>query len=156
MEEKGKNIMDNYSLSVGVIVIKGTDVLLVKHNYGSAKGKYLNPGGHINDSEMPDEAAVREVYEETGVKVAPRGMIGIRCQSGGWYMVLRADYIEGEPCPDMTENDDAVFMNISAALSDPRVTDTAKMLIKAALNNKIMPAVDCRKNRVFYSVDNII
>lgn len=35
--------MDNYSLSVGVIVIKDSKVLLVKHNYGSANGKYLNP-----------------------------------------------------------------------------------------------------------------
>lgn len=43
--------MDNYSLSVGVIVIKDSKVLLVKHNYGSANGKYLNPGGFLKDGE---------------------------------------------------------------------------------------------------------
>lgn len=127
--------MDNYSLSVGVIVIRNSEVLLVRHNYGSANGKYLNPGGYLKDNELPEEAAVREVLEETGVRVAPVGMIALRCQSGGWYMVLKADYIEGEPRADMSENDDAAFMDISEALSHPCVTDTAKTLIKAALAN---------------------
>ena len=61
--------MDNYSLSVGVIVIRDSKVLLVKHNYGSAKGKYLNPGGYLKEGELPEEAAIREIYEETGVKM---------------------------------------------------------------------------------------
>ena len=33
-------------------------------------GMWLPPGGHIEPGELPDEAAVREVLEETGVKVA--------------------------------------------------------------------------------------
>ena len=32
-------------------------------------GMWLPPGGHIEKDELPDEAAVREVLEETGVKV---------------------------------------------------------------------------------------
>lgn len=148
--------MDNYSLAVGVIVFKGTEVLLVRHNYGSANGKYLNPGGYLRDGELPEDAAVREVFEETGVKIKPVGMIAIRCQSGEWYMVLKAEYIEGEPCVNLSENDDVIFMNISDALNYPCVTDTAKTLIQAALINKTIPAKDCRKNRLLYSVDNII
>ncbi len=156
MDGKGNIIMDNYSLSVGVIVFKETKVLLVRHNYGSANGKYLNPGGYLRDGELPEDAAVREVFEETGVKIKPVGMIAIRCQNGEWYMVLKAEYIEGEPCVNLSENDDAVFMNISDALNHPCVTDTAKTLIQAALINKTMPAKDCRKNRMLYSIDNIV
>jgi len=33
----GIDRMDNFSLSVGVIVLKDDEVLLVKHTYGSAK-----------------------------------------------------------------------------------------------------------------------
>lgn len=148
--------MDNYSLSVGVIVLRGTEVLLVRHNYGSANGKYLNPGGYVKDGELPEEAAVREVFEETGVKIVPIGMIAIRCQSGEWYMVLKADYVEGEARIDLSENDDVVFMNISEALNHTCVTDTAKELIQLALANKAIHAKDCRKSRVLYSLDNIV
>ena len=147
--------MDNYSLSVGVIVIKDSKVLLVKHNYGSANGKYLNPGGFLKDGELPEEAAVREIFEETGVKISPVGMIAVRRRSNEWYMVFKADYVEGEPCANTEENDEAVFMDIDEALSNPLVTDTAKTLIQTVLCGKVIPAVDCRKNRWMYSVDNM-
>ena len=70
-------------------------------------------------------------------------------------MVFKADYVEGEPCKNAEENDEAVFMDIDEALSNPLVTDTAKTLIQTALCGKSIPAVDCRKNRWMYSVDNI-
>jgi len=40
-------------------------VLLVHHN---KIGKWLYPGGHIEDNQTPAEAAMREVEEETGVR----------------------------------------------------------------------------------------
>ena len=83
-------------------------------------------------------------------------MIAIRCQNGEWYLVLKAEYIKGEPRVNLSENEDVVFMNISGALNHPCVTDTAKTLIQVSLTNKSMPAKDCRKNRRLYSVDNII
>jgi len=42
-------------------------VLLHKHK---KIGHWFPPGGHIEPHELPDEAAVREVLEETGVQVA--------------------------------------------------------------------------------------
>jgi len=41
-------------------------ILLVKHK---KFGKWVQPGGHIEHGEIPEEAAVREAYEETGLKV---------------------------------------------------------------------------------------
>ena len=39
--------------------------------YNKKLNKWLQPGGHINDSELehPINAAIREVYEETGIKI---------------------------------------------------------------------------------------
>ena len=148
--------MDNYCLSVGAIVLKGSAILLVKHNYGSAKGKYLNPGGYLEIGELPEEAVVREVYEETGVRIRPTGMIAVRCSASSWYMVFKAEYLDGEPCAAKAENDEAVFINIEQALDNPMTTDTAKQLIHIALKGKGIPAVDCRKNRWLYSVDHIV
>ena len=147
--------MDNYSLAVGVIVIKDEKVLLVKHNYGSANGKYLNPGGYLQGGELPEDAAVREVFEETNIHVDNLAMIAVRCQTDSWYMVFKGEYAGGEPRSDGRENDDAVFMDINEALSDPLVTDTAKLLIRIAMSGKAIISEDRPKNRVIYSVDKI-
>ncbi len=50
--------------SVAVFVVHGGRVLL---HYHGKLGKWLPPGGHIEDNELPDAAAIREVLEETGV-----------------------------------------------------------------------------------------
>jgi len=41
-------------------------ILLVKHR---KYNKWVQPGGHIMENESPEEAAVREAYEETNIKV---------------------------------------------------------------------------------------
>ena len=50
--------------TVAVFVVHAGQVLL---HYHRKLGKWLPPGGHVEDSELPDDAAVREVREETGV-----------------------------------------------------------------------------------------
>lgn len=44
--------------------------LLIKHK---KLGKWLSPGGHIDENERPDAAALREVFEETGLEVHLEG-----------------------------------------------------------------------------------
>lgn len=57
--------MRHFCASTYVINPENKKVLLVKHKDFN---KWLQPGGHIEDNETPEEAAVREVYEETGIK----------------------------------------------------------------------------------------
>ena len=52
--------------TVAVFVVHRGRVLLLFH---PKLGMWLPPGGHIEPGELPDEAAVREVLEETGVRV---------------------------------------------------------------------------------------
>jgi 8-oxo-dGTP pyrophosphatase MutT (NUDIX family) len=49
-------------------VIKDGKVLLIFHPYIK---QWFQPGGHIDDGELPIEAAIREVYEETGILCEP-------------------------------------------------------------------------------------
>ena len=60
--------------TVAVFVVHAGRVLLHFHR---KLGKWLPPGGHIEDNELPDDAAVREVLEETGLRarlVGPHGL----------------------------------------------------------------------------------
>ena len=50
------------------LVIREGRVLLIFHPYIKA---WFQPGGHIDDGESPIDAAIREVYEETGVICKP-------------------------------------------------------------------------------------
>ncbi len=52
--------------TVAVFVVFEGKVLLHRHR---KLGTWLPPGGHIEKDELPDDAAVREVGEETGVRV---------------------------------------------------------------------------------------
>ena len=52
--------------TVAVFVVWEGRVLLHQHR---KLGMWLPPGGHIERDELPDEAAVREVLEETGIRV---------------------------------------------------------------------------------------
>ena len=52
--------------TVAVFVAWEGKVLLHLHK---KLGMWLPPGGHIERDELPDDAAMREVYEETGLEV---------------------------------------------------------------------------------------
>ncbi|MCA1838684.1 MAG: NUDIX domain-containing protein, partial [Actinobacteria bacterium] len=52
--------------TVAVFVVWEGKVLLHFHR---KLGMWLPPGGHIERDELPDDAAVREVFEETGLRV---------------------------------------------------------------------------------------
>lgn len=48
-------------------IIENERVLLIYHR---KLEKWLPPGGHIDPNELPTEAACREAFEETGIKIA--------------------------------------------------------------------------------------
>jgi len=56
--------MRRYCFVATAYVVRGGKTLLLKHK---KLGLWLPPGGHIDDGETPDEAALREVREETGL-----------------------------------------------------------------------------------------
>lgn len=65
-----------HSVSVTGVVIRPEDgrVLVIKR---SDDGRWVPPGGVLELGETPEECAVREVREETGVEVKPLRLTGV-------------------------------------------------------------------------------
>jgi len=59
-------------LAVGAVVFKDDHVLLVKRKNPPSQGVWAIPGGRVRLGEPIQEAAQREVMEETGVTITPR------------------------------------------------------------------------------------
>lgn len=69
---------DALSLGAGAVVVHDGRVLLVRNLRGVTRGRYLLPAGRLEAGELPDQAAVRETFEETGLRVAVAGLLGVR------------------------------------------------------------------------------
>jgi len=129
---------DNRFASVGAIVLRGDEVLLVRHTYGGAAGQLLNPSGFIMHGEMPLDGLKREILEETGIEINPLGLLAVRCSTKDWWLVFLAEYRAGEPRSDNRENSEVLFMPCDEALRHSDLTDATRVLIKLAKEKKIM------------------
>ena len=69
MSRKKREYPDRPYVGVGVIVFRDQEVLLVKRNKEPNKDQWSIPGGRQIIGETAEEAAQRELLEETGVKV---------------------------------------------------------------------------------------
>lgn len=123
---------NDWSRSVGAVVIKDGKVLLARHTYGNGKGLLIVPGGYINHGELPEEACAREVFEETGVEVKAKKLIGVRFSEKDWYCVFLCEYLSGDAHSDNDENSEVVWLEIEKALSADDVPDLSRQMIKRA------------------------
>lgn len=125
----------NWQQSVTAVVIRDNKVLLARHTYGSGNGKLIVPGGYVNIGETPQSAVIREYAEETGIKIAPKGIIGIRFNNHDWYVAFSADYIDGAAHSDHDENSEVIWLDVNEALKRDDVPDLTKKLIESAVNS---------------------
>lgn len=86
---------------VGVICFRGDDVLLIKRGTAPRKGEWSIPGGRIEACETERDAALRELFEETGIMAALEDKVAtIDAQFEDFNYRLHdyaARWISGEP-----------------------------------------------------------
>jgi 8-oxo-dGTP pyrophosphatase MutT (NUDIX family) len=56
---------ENHFTATGIVFNSKQEILMIYHNKLKV---WLPPGGHIEENELPDDAVLREIFEETGVK----------------------------------------------------------------------------------------
>jgi 8-oxo-dGTP pyrophosphatase MutT (NUDIX family) len=100
--------------TVAVFVVEDGRVLLHLHR---RLGRWLPPGGHVEADELPDEAALREVEEETGVAVRLVGSRGLPVDEPRQLVVPAGVQLERID-PDH-EHIDLVYFAVPAGAGQP-------------------------------------
>ena len=67
----------NPKITVDGAILKENNVLLIKRKNDPFKGKWALPGGFVEYGEKVEDAVIREVYEETGLKTKIKKIVGI-------------------------------------------------------------------------------
>ncbi|KRE30268.1 NUDIX domain-containing protein [Paenibacillus sp. Soil522] len=132
----------NVSCSAAGLIVKDDHVLLVKVTYGANKGYWMLPGGFVNEGETFQEAAIREVEEETGLITKVKRLVGVRngvraLPNGtehGIYFVFEMEVKSGAICADGVEVAEVSFIPIQEALQDPMVISLTKELVRSFIS----------------------
>ena len=88
-------------------VVRGGRTLLLRHR---KLGLWLPPGGHIEPGETPDEAVLREVLEETGLRASfvkpPRPPV---MKDGRVVSLHEPQRVQVEEIPDHAHHVDLIY-----------------------------------------------
>lgn len=141
MDHSEKTLLSDYPkhprIAVGAVVFKDGKVLLVLRGKPPAESQWSIPGGCVELGETLQEAAEREIIEETGIVILAKDPVYtfdvIERDKDGQvrfhYVIvdLAADYVSGEIRP----GDDAVDVNwvSSEDLNDINVSAATRRLL---------------------------
>jgi ADP-ribose pyrophosphatase YjhB (NUDIX family) len=133
----------NHLLLVPTVVVMARDkegrLLLVQEH---ESGLWGCPGGIIEPNEVPADAAVREIWEESGILVELTRLLGVfggdgccaRYQNGdelAWVAtVFDARAVGGQPSPDGAETRDARFFTANEMITLP-ISSDARLFLQA-------------------------
>jgi 8-oxo-dGTP diphosphatase len=80
--ECGLVIYRNPKVAAGVIPVHDGKIVLVRRAMNPSKGLWVFPGGYVDAGESVEDAARREVWEETGLTVRLERMLGVYSRPG--------------------------------------------------------------------------
>lgn len=134
--------------AAAVIRDEAGGVLLVRHTYGRLNWEL--PGGLVDPKESPSQAVVREVAEETGLRVEVESLAGYYYEPAEdlVHFVFRCRTDGAHPRPDRDEISDARFWDPDHL---PRpISDFTIRRIKDALGTHDLPMPQDVPPRVWF------
>lgn len=121
-------------LAAAGIVLRDDEALVVKKAYGGMKGLWSFPAGFVQAGETVDQAAVREVKEETAIDARVKEIVGVRTgvlknEVSDNMVIFLMEYEGGAPHPQAGEIEEAVFMPVRALMEHPLSTEYMKIIL---------------------------
>lgn len=127
----------DFSIGCGGVVVRDGRILLIRRGQEPRRGWWQLPGGYVEHDEPIDDAVVREVYEEAGVRARVENIVGLRhslgAPSANVYVIFRLSPVEGEPVADGVEITGAGYFSLDDIESMEKVQSLSKWAIGAAL-----------------------
>ena len=127
--------------AVSVALMRGDRILLVKRGQQPSRGYYAFPGGRVEPGETDEEAALRELFEETGLMAAeikPLGTYLIDAERDGLEITYRLQVFAGRDCGGEPRADsdaeEAAFFTL-AELDALPVTDSVAEVCRELLRH---------------------
>ena len=108
------------TVCVGAVVLNEQRILLIRQAKGhSLSGQWSIPWGLVDEGETPEDAALRETVEESGITTVIDGLLGIQnLRSPGWIGIIFACHaVAGVPISDGVETDQAAYLSMDEILS---------------------------------------
>jgi len=101
-------------VGVGVLITQDNKLLLVRRTMNPERGKWSIPAGFLDRDEDPRDVAVREVFEETNLRVAVEELIDVYYnppsdQGGASIFILYRGRLLGGRLRAGDDADDAAF-----------------------------------------------
>ena len=130
----------------GCLIVRDNKILMVKEAKKKCYGQWSFPAGHVDENELITEAAIREVYEETGCKVKLTGVLPISTviqenEETAILVKFTADIIDENIKFDTKEILDIKWLELAEVKNmsekELRGWDTSVQLIKDFEENKI-------------------
>lgn len=131
----------------GCIIIRDNKILMVKEAQKKCYGQWNYPAGKVDEFEKITDAAIREVYEETGCKVKLTGVLPICTvdNKNETLVVVKfiADILEENISFNKDEILDVKWIDINEIRNmtekELRACDTNKDYIKFMEENRVYP-----------------
>ncbi|WP_163554595.1 NUDIX domain-containing protein [Candidatus Frankia alpina] len=139
-------------LTADVVALSDRDgtphVLLIRRGWPPYTSMWALPGGHIDPGEAPENAARRELAEETGLRLLAPRLVGVWAAPGrdprGRYVTWAyATWLADTPTP--TAGDDAAaaaWVPVEQALAEGLAFDHSSILETACVPGDIVDVLD--------------
>jgi ADP-ribose pyrophosphatase YjhB (NUDIX family) len=95
----------NPKVVAGTIPEQDGRVLLTRRSISPGKGLWTFPGGFVDFGESVSDAALRETFEETGLKVELTGLVNVYSYPGSPVIIVYRAVVVGGTLTTCEEND---------------------------------------------------